>query len=318
MRQCASGIEGDVRLGGLFMTRMTFRRAMTWAFLSVALTPIAATSAKAQPPKNAAVCDVCRILGKNERLIHAELTLDGKTMATSSGSEGLKSHDTEIKLWDLGAGKSTRTLKADKSTVQALALTQDDNWLASGGTEGKVHLWDAKKGSRRLLETHPQPVSGIALSRDGKLIASGSNRAVLLSDAETGRRLLGWETGSDVLGLVFGPDGKRLVVAGGNSVLKAWDTATGKELFNVRTEMSFNTSLVLSEDGRLLAHAENDFRPWNDAVVRVRKAATGEVVWTISKLADSPARFATRYFRRNRRGRGKRQPQHLTHNLRDL
>ena len=50
--------------------------------------------------------------------------------------------DKTARLWDLGTGKTTRTLKGHTSAVMSVALSADGTRALSGSWDKTVRLWD--------------------------------------------------------------------------------------------------------------------------------------------------------------------------------
>ena len=54
------------------------------------------------------------------------------------------SYDETIKTWDITSGSCLSTLKAHSDWVQAVAWSPCGQWLASGGEDKMVYVYDTK------------------------------------------------------------------------------------------------------------------------------------------------------------------------------
>ncbi len=144
-------------------------------------------------------------------------------------------------------------------SANAVAFGPDNRWLASGGKDNVIKIWDLATGNvLRTLYGHTSNVNALAVSPDGKLLASGSgdindkrdlwsftqggvvggaaDNTVRIWNVQTGRELKvlrGHEL--PVGAIAFSNDGKSLTSASGDSV-KVWDVAAGNELRSQNTK----------------------------------------------------------------------------------
>jgi WD40 repeat protein len=60
-------------------------------------------------------------------------------------------------------------------SVNAVAFSPDNRWLASGGKDNVIKIWDLTNGNvLRSLYGHSSNINALAVSDDGQLLASGS------------------------------------------------------------------------------------------------------------------------------------------------
>ena len=61
--------------------------------------------------------------------------------------------------------------------MSAVAIAPDGTWLASGGDDGTVRIWDPATGQQRAALTgHTGPVTAVAIAPDGTWLASAGER----------------------------------------------------------------------------------------------------------------------------------------------
>jgi WD40 repeat protein len=127
-------------------------------------------------------------------------------------------------------------------------------------SRSEVVVWDPETGE--CLRTHALDtvVAGLAFDRAGaQLVATGGDaregRAVVW-DETTGKELLALRGHSrQIIAATFGADGKRLVTAGGDGLVKLWDFPSGREVLTLGGHARPVTAVTFTPDGRRLVSA---------------------------------------------------------------
>jgi WD40 repeat protein len=171
-----------------------------------------------------------------------------------------------VRVWDLGTGKLTRELLPEEHEAFAwAAFTPDGKALRSANLDAAVKLWDWNTATELGRSSHkPGSLGGqpqLAFSLDGRRAAATQGTLITVVDTSTGERhRLDGHT-SQVVGIVFNPDGRRLASASVDGTVKIWDPITGREALTFRGITQHPTAIAFSADGWRLAVATTSFSP---------------------------------------------------------
>lgn len=155
--------------------------------------------------------------GVNDLAFH----LDGRRLAVAGWKV--------VEVWDVRAHRKIHELRGHTNWVYGVAFSPDGKWLATGGGDGPIKLWDADTGVERLtISGHEGAVLDLAFSPDGQsLVSTGTDRSVRLWEVSTGRRIGVFHGHTDfVPAVAFSPDGRELASGGNDGTLKLWDRRT--------------------------------------------------------------------------------------------
>jgi WD40 repeat protein len=157
--------------------------------------------------------------------------------------------------------------------INCAVFGPDRHWLASGGADNTIRLWDVDSGHElRALIGHKNWIKSLAVSHNGELLASGSNdRTVRVWNVASGRELLtlaGHEGPVEVVS--FSPDDRWISSGSADSTIRVWDVASGRLLQTLKGHTAGITALAISSDGRILASgsADNSIKLWDTATWR--------------------------------------------------
>jgi WD40 repeat protein len=208
---------------------------------------------------------------------------DGKLLYTISRTRS-RSNDSTVKIWDAVTGELKGTFDSLVPNVKSFASSPDGRYLAVGGDDNVVKIWDLSTQQEVFSVTEHGPgiigavhtgVLGLKFSPDGtRLATGGADGYVMVWEVGSWDKLYEWRadprnqiwTGYEayangVTRVMFDP-GSRFLAAStdqagdnGRGLIKIWDLTTGEEMIVIEDIPGRITSLAFSPDSKHIASA---------------------------------------------------------------
>ncbi|OAI54256.1 hypothetical protein AYO44_15275 [Planctomycetaceae bacterium SCGC AG-212-F19] len=171
--------------------------------------------------------------------------------------------------------------------ITCLAASADGQFVASGGNDGAVHLWDAATLTELAVirDEYNGPIPCISFAPDGKTLAFGSNDGAIYLWAPSKSKPLrkGALRGhrGPVWALAFAPDNRTLASGSGDDTVRLWDPSQLErpEIASTKADDFAVLAIAFGPDGKTLATGGRDrkLRLWdvNAGKLTERWAAPG-------------------------------------------
>jgi WD40 repeat protein len=178
---------------------------------------------------------------------------------------------------DLPDDALRRVLTGHAYWISTLAIAPDSSWLATGGEDMTVRIWDAVTGdARATLTGYPGNVFAVVIAPNGSWLAvGGGDQTVRIWETTT------WQEQATLNGhsswvnaAIVAKDGSWLISGSADGTARIWDTVT----WEVQAKLAdfAGKLLAAAPDGSWLAGGSAD------ATVRIWDVATGQVRVTLT------------------------------------
>lgn len=213
---------------------------------------------------------------------------DGRYVFAAAGQTGLFG---EVRQWEVGNGKLVKVFEGHLDALYAVAVSPNNQLLATGSYDQQIILWDIASGKQvRTLKGHNGCVYDLDFRPDGKILASASaDRTVKLWDVSSGeRRDTLSQSVKEIYSVAFSPDGKKLAAAGVDNRIRVWEISeratetTNPLLYSTFGHEGAILNISFSPDGKWLLSSAEDrtVKVWDFSVMKERLSLEKQPDWS--------------------------------------
>ncbi len=165
---------------------------------------------------------LCTLTGHSSHVRALSFTPDGFLLVSGGW-------DNTLVIWEAGNGRSLRTIaepfRFGDNGFNAVVVSPDSQWIASGNENRLIHLWDFNKGER--MHSFPEQktaVTTLAFSPRGNILVSGGQDGLIQTWDMVLRQQRDTLKGHNkqVTGLTFTPDGQFLLSGSRDNSVRIW------------------------------------------------------------------------------------------------
>ena len=143
--------------------------------------------------------------------------------------------------------------------------------IAAVGVDSAVHLWNIEDKTKKSFQAHKTWISSLSFNPSGNDLYTADYHGVihcwnhLAGDGSKPRWTIPSADSNNVRSLVVAGNGKFLVSAGDEGVIRIWDTANAKLLRELKGHEECIFSLAVHPDGKTLVSGDllGSIRKWN-------------------------------------------------------
>jgi WD40 repeat protein len=165
-----------------------------------------------------------------------------------------------------GFFKTSLVFSKHQLQVRSVQFSPDGELIASGSVDKQILIWNRRSGQIVHTLLHPQGITYLDWSKDGRIVSSSYDGVIRVWDAVNGKMLKEFSAGPTTAWTVaFSPDGKLVVSSGEDKKIHLWDSNSGRLVRSLKGHTRNIWSVRFSPDGNKILSGGFDetVRLWN-------------------------------------------------------
>ena len=216
---------------------------------------------------------------------------DGKTIASYRTLRSYSNDEEKtinLEILDKSSGKVIHSFTSQVDTasmINSAVFSPDSKWIAAGGEDNHVRLYDVNTGDIRLDISHDSDVKSVAFSPDGKmLVSTGDDATVQFRDVETGKMIRTMKDFTETISFAgYCSRGEEFLVRFWNGTYQKWALDENRL---PASRLDFNFSVPGSRFSTISSNGES-LLTIQDKEVKVWELKTGREITTFPEYTGS-------------------------------
>ena len=207
--------------------------------------------------------EVCTLIdvGRGPYISNVAVSADGSTLVCDIGT-GI------IKVWSLQDRQQRLTFRAHHYHIRTLALSHNGRIMASFAYDFTLKVWNLKKGRKTsfLTQSESDPVIlHLACTPDGQTIAYSMSSLLKIWQWKILEEMELEGHSNAITTVAISTDGQTVFSGSYDRTIKAWELATGQEMYTLVGHSNYIRSIAISGNGQTLISSDSkqQFKLWN-------------------------------------------------------
>jgi WD40 repeat protein len=176
----------------------------------------------------------CWEVSSGDRLgtIYVGMEVATEAYYLDTGNKIISMSNKELTVWESSSGVKVRSFSDDFETVNGIALSPDERFIAAARKDSTVAIFTTEDGKLlRSFVGHTKEAFAVSFSADGKRLGSGSrDKTAILWDVETGAMLAIMQCDNSIIDISVNYNGTRSACRTESEVILFDDVSTQESI----------------------------------------------------------------------------------------
>ena len=145
-------------------------------------------------------------------------------------------------------------LRGGQKLIYDAQFSPDGKQVAAIGESSDIAIWrvDCPARPERILKGHRGHLNSFTYARDGRLASAGADGTILVWNTASGAAVVIQGHASEVTGVTFTRDGRRVLSTSYDATVRMWDSRTGVPVAILQSGSSDLLDVQLTPDGKIV------------------------------------------------------------------